>query len=197
MKGWSEEKGRKREIDGTTRLSLLRCYLLLARSALRKKKKASHSSLWSSSASKGHRRRVLNILLLPSPEHQAHLQPDLGLSPGSVPSPRSSGHQRAGVSLRFKTERPSFCLHLFYHVRPNPADFVSHKSSRWHQDFADWISKLVDNYFSISVIPAGRIYSQYTVHNITHAHSSSSACSSSPPTPSPFPVPWGLYLHES
>lgn len=73
-------------------------------------------------------------------------------------------------------------MHPFYCVRQNPTDFVSHKSSRWRWDFADWISKLVDNYFSISVNPAGRIYSQYTKHNITHAHSSSSACSSfSPP----------------
>lgn len=195
VKGWSEEEGRQRGIPGTTLLTLLHCYLLLVSSSL--SKKASHSSLWSSSASKGHRRTVLNMLLLSSAEYQPHLQPDLSLSYGSVPSCHSSRSQLAGVDIRFKTERPCFCIHLFYRVMLNPANFVSHKSSHWHWDFADWISKLVDNYFSISVIPVGRIYSQYTVHNIIHAYSSSSACSSSLPFSSSFPVPWGLYLHES
>lgn len=165
--------------------------------------KTSHSSLWSSSASKGHRRTVLSILLLllPPPGYRWYLQPDLGLSDGtrSWTSHLLATHlasSELGFTYGLK-QRLCFCMYLFYHVRQNPAGFVSRKSSLWRWDFADWISKLVDNYFSISVIPAGRIYSQYTEHNITHAHSSSSACSSSLPLSFFLLVPWGLYLHES
>lgn len=197
MKGWSEEKGRKRELQGTT---VHPFSAALESSSL--SEKTSHSSLWSSSASKGHSRTVLSILLLLSPPgYRWYLQPDLGLSDGtrSWTSDLLATHlasSKLGFTYGLK-HRPCFCMYLFYRVRQNPAGFVSHKSSHWRWDFADWISKLVDNYFSISVIPAGRIYSQYTEHNITHAHSSSSACSFSLPLSSSLLVPWGLYLHES
>lgn len=169
------------------------CCLLL--SASLSEKKASHSSLWSWSASRGHGRTVLSILLLSFPAHQAHLEPDLSPSFGTTPWPSSTARD-LGFAHHLEP-RTRFCVHLFPCVGLNPDHFVSHKSSHRHWDFADWISKLGDNYFSISVIPAARIYSQFTVCNITHSHSSSSACSSSLLLSFPFLAAWGLSLHES
>lgn len=193
MKDWSKEKGRRRGIHGTTYLS----FPLLSASCdcISERKKASHSSLWSSSASRGHKKRVLSILLLAFPAHQAHLEPDLSPSFGTNSWPSSTAKD-LGFAHHLEL-RTHFCVHLFHCVGPNPNDFVSHKSSRWHWDFADWISELGDNYFSISVISAAWIYSQFTVCNITHTHSSSSACSSSLLLSFPFPVAWGLSLLES
>lgn len=192
MKVWNEEKGTRRGIRGTTHLSFP---LLSASERISERKKASHSSLWSSSASRGHGRTVLSILLLSFPAHQARLEPDLSPSFGTTPWPSSTARD-LGFAHHLEPRTP-FCVHLFPCVGLNPDDFVSHKSSHRHWDFADWISKLGDNYFSISVIPAARIYSQFTVCNISHSHSSSSACSSSLLLSSPFLAAWGLSLHES
>lgn len=75
-----------------------------------------------------------------------------------------------GLVNGFK-QRQHSCSQLFYSIRPIQ-----------HWEFADCISKLVDNYFSTSIIPAGRIYSQYTACSITLIHSFSSFFPPLPPS---------------
>lgn len=190
MKGWNEEKGWRRGIHGTTHLSFP--LLSACCECISERENASHSSLWSSSASRGHGKTASSSCLF---QHTRHIW-SLTSAP-LLALPHGHGHsQRIGVCSPFQTEK-SFCVHLFHCAGLNPDNSVSHKSLHWHWGFADWISELGDNYFSISVIPAARIYSQFTVCNITHSHSSSSACSSSLLLSLPFLVAWGLSLHES
>lgn len=113
--------------------------------------------------------------LLPAAEyHQTSAHP-AGPSPPALVS-------WMGLVNGFK-QRQHSCSQLFYSIRPIQ-----------HWEFADCISKLVDNYFSTSIIPAGRIYSQYTACSITLIHSFSSFF---PPLPFSLSVPAReLYLYE-
>lgn len=129
----------------------------------------------------------------PSCSIPSELQPALRTLRPPAPRPAAS---RVDYTCGLK-QRLHFCTQLFYSIRPNPAGRASQKAPHWHQDFADCASKLVDNYFSISVNAAGRIYRQYTACNITHTHSSSSASFLSLPFSLSFPVPWGLCWHQS
>lgn len=166
------KKRREKEIRGTPGLSLP---LLLVRSS--PSKKASHSSLWSLSASKGHRRTGLN-----SSSSQLQNTKQTSACPAG-PSPPAL-LSWTGLENSFK-QRLHPCSQLFYTIRPIQ-----------HWEFADCISKTVDNYFSASTIPAGRIYSQYTACSITLFHSFSSNFFSLLPFSLYFPAPWELYLYE-
>lgn len=170
MKDQSEEKERKRDSWDPRFIPPL----LLAWSSL--SKKASHSSLWSLSASKGHRRTRPN-------SSTSLLQNTKQTS--SCPAGPSSPALLSWMGLLngFK-QRLHSCSQLFYTIRPIQ-----------HWEFADYISNIVDNYFSASV-PAGRIYSQYTACSITLIHSFSSTFFLPLPFSLSFPASWELYLYE-
>lgn len=125
MKGWSEEKGRKREIHGTPRLSLFRCWLLLASSSLRKK--ASHSSLWSSAASKGHGRMVPNILLR-STKHTCSLTRPLRWHPSFSPAPLAPSERDLADAIK-QRDPVSACIYFITSGRILPTLYrINHRA---------------------------------------------------------------------
>lgn len=189
MKGWNEEKGRRRGIHGTTFiLSSAVCFPWVHLWA-----KKGEPQLPLKLISK-QRSRENSILLLPFPEHQAHLEPELSPSFGTTSWPcNTASDLRFGPHLKLRT---SFCVHLFY-LLGSILTALYHINHRTDTGALQIGLELGDNYFSISVIPVARIYSQFTACNITHSHSSSSAHSSSLLLSFSFPVAWGLSLHES